>query len=81
MALLFLDPLGGHFPAKFLAALAEEAGMSHFRLTTCPDPHGPTPEVQDQHPQLQLGHRDKAWSEPCGFSHHFSLAQHPPWKS
>lgn len=47
-------------------------GMSRFRLTTCPDPQGSTPEGQDQHPATSVPSRevgDGAWSKPRGFSH------------
>lgn len=52
--------------------------MSRFRLTTRPDPHGPTLEGQDQHPPPQLGRRGQSLVKTMWFLTSFFLGSTPP---
>lgn len=54
--------------------------MRYFKLTACPDPHGPTPEVQNQHLQL-LGHQGQSLVKNMWFPTSFFLGSASPMET
>lgn len=68
------------FPCRISCSISEEAGMRYFKLTTFPDPRGPTPEVQAQHPQLR-GHQGQSLVKNMWFPTSFFLGSASPMET